>query len=101
MGKVNTYNTIEASIISGGAYNAAQVAANPLCFSTEFLLNSIPLLGVSSAMAAQLKSVMAPISTTLGCTPITNANTSALTGCPGFSMYGGPTGPVAPGAIQS
>jgi len=98
MGKVNTYTTIDPSIISSGAYTAAQVTANPFCFSTEFLLNSLPaLIGVSSPLVSQLESSI----TSLGCKPITNANTSALAACPGFSMYGGPTGPVAPGAIQS
>jgi hypothetical protein len=28
-------------------------------------------------------------------------NMTAFQACPGFSIYGGPTGPVAPGAIQS
>jgi len=103
-GAVNTYNTISAETISGGAYTAESAAANPLCFATATLAaGASSLLGLSGAAISQLTSALDGVSKSLGttCPPITNLTLSALTVCPGFSLYGGPTAPVAPGAIQN
>lgn len=101
-GAVNTYNTIDPKTLTNGAYTAQQVAANPLCFATQFAVAEIPLItGLSSsALSSSIKSLQGALSSQ-GCATIGSVNQSALTACPGFSLYGGPTGPVAPGAIQS
>ncbi|KAK0833576.1 hypothetical protein LTR73_001338 [Friedmanniomyces endolithicus] len=103
-GKVDTYQNIDASTLSNGAYTAAQAAANPICFATEFALAELPgLTGLSltSGVLGSLTSVLSSVTKNLGCKAIGSVNTTALALCPGFTLYGGPTAPVAPGAIQS
>ncbi|KAK0262779.1 hypothetical protein LTS09_002754 [Friedmanniomyces endolithicus] len=103
-GKVDTYQNIDASTLSNGAYTAAQAAANPIRFATEFALAELPgLTGLSltSGVLGSLTSVLSSVTKNLGCKAIGSVNTTALALCPGFSLYGGPTAPVAPGAIQS
>ena len=103
-GAVNTYHRISPELLSNGAYTAAQVAKNPICFATEFAMAEAgPTLGIdvtkppASTLFAGLKKLTAP----LNCASIGSVNQSALAACPGASLYGGPTAPVAPGAIQS
>jgi len=99
-GTVNSFNAIDPATLSSGAYDAKAVAANPLCFTTSFLLAEAPgTFGLTPAQTAQLSSYAAPLLS--GCPTISKVNTSAFTACPGFSLYGGPYAPVAPGAIQS
>lgn len=101
-GKVDTFLTIDPSTLSNGAYTAAQVAKNPLCFATEFALAELPALtGLSSAVLAPLTKVFDSVTSGMNCQAIGSVNTSALSVCPGLSLYGGPKAPVAPGAIQS
>lgn len=102
-GKVDTYNQISAQTLTGGAYTAASIAKNPLCFATQFSVAALPsLTGLSSALLTPLTNSLSSVTSALGgCPKIPNANLSALSVCPGFSLYGGPTGPVAAGAIQS
>lgn len=104
MGKVNSYNSLDISTLSGGAYTAASFAANPLCFANAFAAAEGPsLLGLTAAQSTLITSALVNATTALGvsCPSITNANFTALQLCPGFSLYGGPTGKIAPGAIQS
>ncbi|KAK5112890.1 hypothetical protein LTR85_011117 [Meristemomyces frigidus] len=101
-GAVNTFNAIDPATISNGAYTAGQVAASPLCFATEFALAElIGTTGLSAAQLAPLTSSLQNVTKSMNCQSIGSVNMSALTACPGFSFYGGPTGPIAPGAIQS
>ncbi|KAF2167401.1 hypothetical protein M409DRAFT_66015 [Zasmidium cellare ATCC 36951] len=103
-GKVNTYSPIDPATLTGGAYTAQQVAKNPLCFGAEFVLAELPLLTGLTIPAGQLSTLTGQLSKTLtgmGCQSIGSVNQSALTACPEISFYGGPTGPIAPGAIQS
>ena len=101
-GKVDTFLTIDPDTLSNGAYTAAQVAKSPLCFATEFALAELPgLTGLSSIVLAPLTKVFNSVTSGMNCASIGNVNTSALAACPGFTLYGGPTAPVAPGAIQS
>ncbi|KAK3117721.1 hypothetical protein LTR53_000650 [Teratosphaeriaceae sp. CCFEE 6253] len=101
-GKVDTYQTIDAATLSNGAYTAAQAAANPICFATEFALAELPgLTGLSSSLLGTLSGALGTVTKNLGCAAIGSVNTSALALCPGFTLYGGPTAPVAAGAIQS
>ncbi|KAK5722834.1 hypothetical protein LTR17_014220 [Elasticomyces elasticus] len=101
-GKVDTYQTVDATTLSNGAYTAEQAASNPLCFATEFARLEIPALtGLASTLLSPLTSVLNTVSNNLNCAKIGSVNTTALALCPGFSLYGGPTAAVAPGAIQS
>ncbi|KAL9094518.1 MAG: hypothetical protein Q9165_003077 [Trypethelium subeluteriae] len=101
-GTVNSYSIIDPALLTNGAYTAEQAAANPFCFAVEFALAELPLItGLSiSELASLIGPLTSPLSG-LNCTPIGSVNQSALTVCPGFSLYGGPTGTVANGAIQS
>lgn len=103
-GKVNTYSPIDPSQLSSGAYTAGQVAKSPLCFANAFAKVQLPLitgLPLNSALLAPLVKGLDTLTTGMNCAAIGSVNQSALTACPGFSFYGGPRGPVAPGAIQS
>jgi hypothetical protein len=88
-GKVSTYNTISADTLSGGAYTAAQVASNPLCFAAATIAaGGYSLLGLPSSVTGTLTSAVQGISSALGmtCPPITNLDLSELKACPGFSL---------------
>lgn len=102
-GKVNTYNAISPELLTSGAYTTAEVLANPVCFSTQFLSAALPsLTGISATALAPLATLLTSATGALGgCDPISNANLSALAFCPGATVYGGPTAPVAAGSIQS
>ncbi|KAK5150275.1 hypothetical protein LTS14_010251 [Recurvomyces mirabilis] len=101
-GRVDSYNTIDAATLSNGAYTAAQAAANPVCFATEFAIAEIPsLTGLPATAVAPLTKTLQGLTSGLNCKAIGSVNQTALSICPGFAFYGGPTGPVAPGAIQS
>lgn len=96
-GRVDSYNTIDAETLSNGAYTAEQAAQNPLCFATEFLKAELPGLTGLNLAAGALKPVFNTLNTvtsSLNCQSIGSVNTSALTACPGFSLYGGPTAKV-------
>lgn len=104
-GTVNSYNTISAETLSGGAYTAESVAEHPLCFAAASLTaGAQTLLGLPASSVATLDGLLSNVSSALGTTCpsfASNNSLSALTLCPGFSLYGGPTGVVAPGAIQN
>lgn len=100
--KVDTFSVVDAATLSNGAYTVSQAAQNPVCFATEFLLAELPgLTGLGSTVLAPLTSAINSATSSLNCASIGSVNQSALVACPGFSNYGGPTGPVAKGAIQS
>jgi len=101
-GAVNTYNSIDPAVLTNGAYTAAQLAASPLCFSYELAIAELPgITGLSATQLAPLTTVLQSATASMNCAKIGSVNNTALTACPGFTFYGGPTGPVAPGAIQS
>lgn len=101
-GEVNTYQTIDASVLSNGAYTAEQLLESPLCFAIEFALAELPgLTGLSASLLSTLTDELTDVTGALDCTSIGSVNTSALALCPGYSLYGGPTAAVAPGSIQS
>lgn len=97
-GKVDTFSLLDPATLTTAGPDAAQIAKNPLCFGVEFALAELPgILGVTASALSPL----ANAAKGLNCPSIGSVNQSALTACPGFTLYGGPTGPVAPGAIQS
>lgn len=97
-GKVDTFSLLDPATLTSAGPDAAQIAKNPVCFAAEFALAELPgILGIAASALSPLTSAVSK----LGCSSIGSVNQSALTACPGFTLYGGPTGPVAPGAIQS
>lgn len=102
LGKTDSYLGLGPEVLSNGAYTQADVAKNPLCFAMEYAIASLPgLTQLTSILLAPLLSQLTSVTSSLNCAPITSVNTTAFSVCPGFSLFGGPTGPVAPGAIQS
>lgn len=103
-GTVDSYSVLDPSQLTSGAYTAQQLAASPLCFSSAFAKAEIPLitgLGLDNVLLAPLISTLDSLTSSMNCAAIGSVNQSALAACPGFSFYGGPSGPVPPGAIQS
>ncbi|KAF2726154.1 hypothetical protein K431DRAFT_214138 [Polychaeton citri CBS 116435] len=98
-GTVDSYSVISPEAISNGAYTTQQAAKNPLCFSLAFAVAELPLF--TGVQTGSLLTQLSGVTSKLGCATIASVNQSAFGICPGFSLYGGPTGPVAPGAIQS
>lgn len=99
-GRVNSFSTYSIAELTGGAYaDGAAVLKNPLCFAGATLQATAgSLLGINGAALDLLNTALSPI---VGdCPAITHPNFSQLQQCPGFALYGGPTGYVAPGAIQ-
>lgn len=73
--------------------------SNPLdsvCFALAEVFNVINLLPVAGDL---LDLLLLPVQNTLSCPTV--ANKPASEACPGYAFYGGPTGSVAPGAIQN
>ncbi|OQO08005.1 hypothetical protein B0A48_06798 [Cryoendolithus antarcticus] len=101
-GKVNTYSALDPGTLSNGAYTAQQAAANPVCFASAFAkAEATAFTGLSTSQLAPLFSALDSATGGLNCKAIGSVNQTALAACPGFSFYGGPNGPVAPGAIQN
>lgn len=104
MGTVNSFNDLSVSQLSGAAYTTQSVAQNPLCFATAFAAaEGSAFLGLSASQTSVLTGAIAAAEKALGysCPAINNANLASLEACPGNTFYGGPTGPVAPDAVQS
>jgi hypothetical protein len=79
------------------------VAKNPFCFSLEeSKYGAISLLGIAGSDLGKLNAAIAPLEQKDSCKQFINGGSfTGIKACPGFSLYGGPTAPVAPGAIQS
>ena len=102
LGQVNSYLGISPDELTSGAYNNASAAADPLCFASEYTLAALPgITGLTSTLLAPLTAQLSNVTSELNCAPVQSVNNSAFKLCPGFSFYGGPTGKVAPGAIQN
>lgn len=100
-GRVDSFNALDVETLTSGAYTAEQAAKNPLCFASAFAKVEIPLItGLATSALGPLNDVLNGLTTGQNCAAIGQVNQSALTACPGFSLYGGPTGEVAAGAIQ-
>ncbi|KAF2716436.1 hypothetical protein K431DRAFT_307771 [Polychaeton citri CBS 116435] len=99
-GTVDSYDLLDPATLTNGADTAAQIAKNPVCFASSFAKAELPLItGLTQTALAPLTKLLDGI--TGDCSSIGTVNQSALAVCPGFSLYGGPNAPVAPGAIQS
>lgn len=99
-GTVDSYDLLDPAILTNGADTAAQIAKNPVCFASAFAKVELPLItGLDLSALSPLTNILDGLAG--DCSSIGTVNQSALTVCPGFSLYGGPTGPVAAGAIQS
>ena len=102
-GKVNTYDTIDPAVLTAGVVTVQDLLSNPFCFGVHFLEAAGPsLLGLSPSQTSQLNGALQSAASAAGCAPnlITTTSLTQLQNCPGFSLYGGPEGTIAPGAIQ-
>lgn len=103
MGTVDSYNSISIESLTNGEVTATDLLHNPFCSVARVLIGSSQaLLGLTQAQANTLQTSLQPYLTGANCTGnYTSQSLTLLKNCPGFSLYGGPTGPVAPGAVQS
>ena len=102
-GKVNTFGVISPEILTAGVATVTSVLESPFCFVTNFVeAAGTSLLGLSASQTSQLNPALQSAASAASClpNPITTTSLTELQNCPGFSLYGGPTGPIAPGAIQ-
>ena len=97
-GTVDSFQVIDVAAMTNGAYTPASVLADPVCFGLAFANAQAKQLSI---VADVLFELILPIQNSLGCVTIPNLDTSVSESCPGYGNYGGPTGPVAPGAIES
>ena len=99
MGRVNSYTPINTTAMSGGAYSQQDVIEHPLCFGLAYSIATIDQ--VSGVVNDVYQEAVLPVQNALGCITAPEFNTTVGKACPGYSFFGGPTGPVAPGAVQS
>lgn len=97
-GTVDSFQVIDVTAMTGGAYTPASALADPVCFGIAFANAQAKKVPIVSDVLFEL---ILPIQNTLGCVTIPSLDTSVSESCPGYSNYGGPTGPVAPGAIET
>ena len=94
-GTVNSYVAINVSDAQGSTTNPL---FSPLCdgfaYANSEIVDNIPVAGLV------VQELLLPIQNALGCPTASSVNETAMQACPGYSLYGGPTGQVAPGAIQ-
>lgn len=77
-------------------FRAQVLTVRRLAYASSSILSG-PLAVVNYV----LQELILPVQNALNCITIPSLNTSAMAACPGYSLYGGPTGPVAKGAIQN
>lgn len=69
-----------------------------VCFALAEVLGVVGLIPVVNLVVDLL---VLPVQNALDCRTVPARNDSVADVCPGYSFYGGPTGTVAPGAIQN
>ncbi|CZT22238.1 related to oxidase [Ramularia collo-cygni] len=100
-GQVNTFLPLNTNLLTNGAYSDESAAKDPSCFAMQYGVRAM-LDSASPSLLAPLTNALSSTLAALTCPSISSFNLTALAlGCPGFSLYGGPSAPVAPGAIQS
>ncbi|KAI9725488.1 MAG: hypothetical protein M1828_003159 [Chrysothrix sp. TS-e1954] len=102
-GKVNSFKTISSTSLLNLGSTVESALKSPFCFAAQFGIASARALGgLTASQESALKKGVSPYLSSAGCsTSFPTASLTQLKNCPGFSFYGGPSGPVAPGAIQS
>ncbi|WPG98150.1 Hypothetical protein R9X50_00093600 [Acrodontium crateriforme] len=96
-GKVNSFENINTGNTDASAYDFT----NPLdgiCYGVASAVSAANVIPIVNGVVQEL---LLPIQNALNCPTLTPSNTSVGDDCPGHSLYGGPTGPVAAGAIQN
>lgn len=97
MGKVNTFQTINTTALTGSTYTSAEIVADPLCYGLAYATSMTGFLGPVNAVVGEL---ILPIQNSLGCKTIPKLDMSVAQACPGYSLYGGPNSKVVKGAVQ-
>lgn len=94
MGKVNSFTPINPSNTDGAGYDFT----NPLhavCYGIASVNKAINIPVVGSVV----QELLIPIQNAISCPTVPSTGESLGKDCPGYSLYGGPTGPQAAGAI--
>ncbi|KAI9659726.1 MAG: hypothetical protein M1831_003624 [Alyxoria varia] len=102
-GEVDTYNPFNIATLTNGLATLTSLTRNPLCFTINFIqATSQSLLGLSGSKHNRLNEALSSAAGAGNCgsNPMKSASLTQLKNCPGFTLYGGPGGPIAPGAIQ-
>ena len=103
-GEVDTFNPLSIATLTNGLATLTSLTKSPFCFSVNFIqATSQSLLGLSGSKQSQLNDALSSAAGANNCgsSKMKSASLTQLKNCPGFSLYGGPEGPIAPGAIQS
>jgi len=96
MGKINSFYEINVANLTKGACSKEDALTNSLCFCLAFVNNIANLVSVVNNVVQE---VILPVQNLLSCQTIPELALSVTEACPGYSLYGGPTADVAPGAI--
>lgn len=99
MGAVNTFTQINTTNTGLDSYDFSQPTES-VCYAlaqANKALSDLPLVGVVTLV---LNLLITPITNALSCPTVPGVNDSVGEVCPGYSFRGGPTGPIAPGAIN-
>lgn len=99
MGQVNTYTPFNNSDTNTSDYNFSD-PGDDLCYGISLAISAAGLDGQVGLAQYVADEILTPIQDALNCDVVTATNQTIGQACPGYSSYGGPTGPVAPGAVQ-
>ncbi|GAB7363424.1 hypothetical protein MBLNU230_g3700t1 [Neophaeotheca triangularis] len=114
-GQVNSFNVIQTGIATNGVYTLQSLLDNPACFLSGFAELAVPKLlgteggsdgplsGLLNSLTGMLTDLTSTLSGAVGgesCEGF-QVNETAFAICPGFALYGGPEGEIAPGAVQT
>ncbi|KAK4493885.1 hypothetical protein PRZ48_015070 [Zasmidium cellare] len=92
-GTVNSFVEIDSSYAGYDFSTPTQ----GVCFALAEVLTVVDMIPVVGIVADLL---VLPVQNALDCRTVPARNDSVKDVCPGYSFYGGPTGMVAPGAVQ-
>lgn len=99
MGEVNTFTQINTTNTALDSYDFAK-PTDSVCFALALAGEALSALPVVGVVVLVLNLLIAPVTNALSCPTVPSANASVGEVCPGYSFRGGPTGPIAPGAIN-
>lgn len=95
MGKVNTFTPLDTFNTSLSEYDFSK-PTDSVCYAIALVgtvLDNVPLVSLLDAL------LLLPIQNALNCPTLPAVDQSVGKACPGYSFRGGPTAPIADGAI--
>lgn len=99
MGAVNTFTSINTTNTALDSYDFSQ-PTDSVCYALALAGDTLGKLPVVGVVVLVLNLLIAPITNALNCPTVPSVNASVGEACPGYSFRGGPTAPIAPGAID-